>query len=112
MEMALTADPITAEKGAEYGLVSRVTEKGGAVEGAMELADRIAQRASFGCSIKADDSGGSGSKRSRVLGAPTSGYGCSVLVRGRQGGLKGLCGKAPTIVVGSLRYCAVVIIGG
>ena len=45
MEMALTADPITAEKGAEYGLVSRVTEKGGAVEGAMELADRIARNA-------------------------------------------------------------------
>ncbi|HBU75147.1 MAG TPA: enoyl-CoA hydratase [Acidimicrobiaceae bacterium] len=45
MEMALTADPITAEKGAEYGLVSRVTKKGGAVEGAMELADRIARNA-------------------------------------------------------------------
>ena len=29
----------------EYGLVSRVTEKGGAVEGAMELADRIARNA-------------------------------------------------------------------
>ena len=45
MEMALTADPITAEKAAEYGLVSRVTPTGGAVEAALELAERIAKNA-------------------------------------------------------------------
>lgn len=45
MEMALTADPITAEKAAEYGLVSRVTPTGGAVDAALELAERIAKNA-------------------------------------------------------------------
>lgn len=45
MEMALTADPITAERGLEYGLVSRVTPKGGAVDEAMALAERIARNA-------------------------------------------------------------------
>ena len=45
MEMALTADPITAEQGLNYGLVSRVTPKGGAVDGALALAERIARNA-------------------------------------------------------------------
>ena len=45
MEMALTADPISAERAAEYGLVARVTPKGGAVDAAMELAERIARNA-------------------------------------------------------------------
>ena len=45
MEMAITADPITAEEAANYGLVARVTEKGEAVEGALALAERIAQNA-------------------------------------------------------------------
>ncbi len=45
MEMAITADPITSEEAANYGLVARVTEKGKAIEGALELAARIAQNA-------------------------------------------------------------------
>ncbi len=45
MEMALTADPITAEEGHEYGLIARLTEKGGAVDGAIALAERIARNA-------------------------------------------------------------------
>jgi enoyl-CoA hydratase len=45
MEMALTADPITAEEAAELGLVARLTEPGGAVDAAMELAERIAKNA-------------------------------------------------------------------
>lgn len=45
MEMALTADPITAERALEYGLVARVAPKGGAVDVAMELAERIAKNA-------------------------------------------------------------------
>ncbi len=45
MEMALTADPITAEQAFEYGLVARVAPKGGAVDVAMELAERIAKNA-------------------------------------------------------------------
>lgn len=45
MEMALTADPITAEDGAQYGLISRLAEPGSAVDVAMELAERIARNA-------------------------------------------------------------------
>ena len=36
----ITADPITAEEAYEYGMVARLTEPGGAVEGAMALAER------------------------------------------------------------------------
>ncbi len=45
MEMALTAEPITAEQGLSYGLVSRVAEPGTAVDVAMGLAERIAKNA-------------------------------------------------------------------
>ena len=41
MEMALTGDPITAERGAELGLVNRLAEPGGAVHVALELAAAI-----------------------------------------------------------------------
>src|SRR5438445_9745917 len=43
MELALTGDPIPAERFAELGLVNRVTEPGGAVEAALELAGRLAK---------------------------------------------------------------------
>jgi enoyl-CoA hydratase len=45
MEMALTADPITAEQAFEHGLVARLTEPGGAVDAALALAERIARNA-------------------------------------------------------------------
>ena len=45
MEMALTADPITAEEGHQYGLIARLTAKGGAVDEAIALAERIARNA-------------------------------------------------------------------
>ena len=45
MEMAITADPITAEEAFEYGMVARLTEKGEAVDGAMALAERVAKNA-------------------------------------------------------------------
>ncbi len=45
MEMAITADPITAEEAAELGLVARLAEPGHAVEVAMELAERVARNA-------------------------------------------------------------------
>jgi enoyl-CoA hydratase len=41
-EMALTGDPITAQRGHDFGLVNRVTEAGGALDGALELAAAIA----------------------------------------------------------------------
>jgi len=45
MELALTADPISAERGYELGLVNRLTEPGGAVDEAMAVAERIARNA-------------------------------------------------------------------
>ena len=45
MEMALTSDPISAERGHDLGLVARLTEPGQACSAALELAERIAQNA-------------------------------------------------------------------
>ncbi|MEA2380696.1 MAG: enoyl-CoA hydratase [Solirubrobacteraceae bacterium] len=42
LEMALTGDPISAERGYELGFVNRITEPGGAVDAALELAAAIA----------------------------------------------------------------------
>jgi enoyl-CoA hydratase len=42
MELALTGDPIPAERAAELGLVNRVTDPGRAVDAATELAEAIA----------------------------------------------------------------------
>jgi enoyl-CoA hydratase/carnithine racemase len=42
MEMALTGEPISAERGYEVGLVNRLAEPGGAVDAALELAAAIA----------------------------------------------------------------------
>ncbi|WP_026910931.1 crotonase/enoyl-CoA hydratase family protein [Patulibacter minatonensis] len=48
MEMALTGDPITAERGHQVGLVNVVAEPGGALDAALALADRIAQNGPLG----------------------------------------------------------------
>jgi enoyl-CoA hydratase len=45
MELALTGDPILAERAAELGLVNRLAEPGGAVEVALGLAAEIAANA-------------------------------------------------------------------
>ena len=45
MELALTGEPMLAERGYELGLVNRLTEPGGALEAAVELAGQIAQNA-------------------------------------------------------------------
>jgi enoyl-CoA hydratase/carnithine racemase len=42
MELALTGDPITAERGYELGLVNRLAAPGQALETALELAAAIA----------------------------------------------------------------------
>ena len=42
MEMLLTGDPIDARRAAEVGLVNRLTPEGGALDGALELAARVA----------------------------------------------------------------------
>ncbi|MFI6361402.1 crotonase/enoyl-CoA hydratase family protein [Nocardia sp. NPDC050630] len=41
LELLLTGDPIGAERAAEVGLVNRLTEEGGALEGALALAETI-----------------------------------------------------------------------
>jgi enoyl-CoA hydratase len=43
MEMALTGDPILAERGHELGLVNRLAEPGAALDAALELAEVIAE---------------------------------------------------------------------
>jgi enoyl-CoA hydratase len=43
MELALTGDPILAERAFELGLVNRLAEPGGALDAALELAEQIAQ---------------------------------------------------------------------
>jgi enoyl-CoA hydratase len=43
LEMALTGDPISAQRGYELGLVNRLTDPGGAVDAALELAAAIAK---------------------------------------------------------------------
>jgi len=48
MEMAVTGDPITAEDGAQFGLIARLVEPGEAVTAAIELAERIAKNAPLG----------------------------------------------------------------
>ena len=45
MELALTGDPIDAERGFELGFVNRLTEPGAALESALELAAAIAVNA-------------------------------------------------------------------
>lgn len=51
MEMALTGDPISAEKALEYGLVTRVTEPGKTVDEAVALATRIAKNAPLSVAV-------------------------------------------------------------
>jgi enoyl-CoA hydratase len=46
--MALTGDPILAERAYELGMVNRLTEPGGALEGALELAAQISPNAPLG----------------------------------------------------------------
>lgn len=45
MELALTGDPISAERGHELGLVNRLAEEGSAVEEALKLAEQVAVNA-------------------------------------------------------------------
>ena len=45
MEMAITGDPISAEEAAELGLVARLADRGGAVDVALRLAERVAKNA-------------------------------------------------------------------
>jgi len=47
-ELALTGDPIVAERAYELGMINRLTEPGGALDGALELAARITPNAPLG----------------------------------------------------------------
>ena len=48
LEMLLTGDPIGAERAAEVGLVNRLTDEGGALDAALELAGTIAANGPVG----------------------------------------------------------------
>jgi enoyl-CoA hydratase len=45
MELALTGDPISAERGYELGVVNRLAEPGGALDAALELAGQVSVNA-------------------------------------------------------------------
>jgi enoyl-CoA hydratase len=45
MELALTGDPITAERAAHFGLVNQLVEPGQALTAALVLAERVAANA-------------------------------------------------------------------
>lgn len=45
MEMAMTGDPISAERGYEVGLVNRLADPGGALDAALALAEAVAPNA-------------------------------------------------------------------
>ena len=45
MEMAITGEPITAEQAMEAGMLSELTEQGGALDAAVGWADRVAENA-------------------------------------------------------------------
>jgi enoyl-CoA hydratase len=51
MEMALTGQPIAAERAFECGLVARLAEPGQAVDRALELAEKIASNAPLGVTV-------------------------------------------------------------
>jgi len=51
MEMALTAQPILAEKAHEYGLVTRLCDPGSAVTTALELAEDISKNAPLAVAV-------------------------------------------------------------
>ncbi|MDH3684277.1 MAG: crotonase/enoyl-CoA hydratase family protein [Acidimicrobiia bacterium] len=48
MKMALTGEPITGEEAHRHGLVVEITERGGAVDAAVALGERIAKNAPLG----------------------------------------------------------------
>lgn len=54
MEMAITGDPITAEQAAELGFVARLVDRGGAVDAALRLAERVAKNAPLAVTASKD----------------------------------------------------------
>ncbi len=71
MELALTGDPITAERGYELGLVNRLAEPGEALAAALELAGQIAANGAAGAGRHQADPDRVGRLARRgVLGAP------------------------------------------
>ncbi len=104
MELALTGDPISAERGAELGLVNRVTEAGGALDGALELADAVARNAPLGArGVQADPHRVARVVPGRGLAAPGRDLRAGVRLRGRARGRHRLRGEARPGVEGASR---------
>ena len=53
MEMALTGEPVSAERLAELGVVNRVTDPGGALDAAFSWRDDCSQRAPRAAGLEA-----------------------------------------------------------
>ena len=60
LELLLTGEPIDADRAAALGLVNRLTDEGGALDGALELAAPIAANGPLAVAV---------TKRDRSLGA-------------------------------------------
>ena len=105
MEMALTADPITAQEAHTIGLVSRLTEPGKAVDAAMELAERIARNAPLSVAASKDIiKGTQGMTEAEAWDLPEAAVRLRVHVRGRQGGPAGVRREAGAELVGALTW--------
>jgi enoyl-CoA hydratase len=76
MELALTGEPILAEKAQEVGLVSRLAEPGQAVDAALELAGQIARNAPLAVAVSKQimrDSRGMNEEDAWALQGPLAG---------------------------------------
>ena len=101
MELALTGDPMTAQQALEWGLVSRVTEKGQAVDVAMELAERIARNAPLAVAASKEIIRTShGLTEEEAWKAQGALFQRGVHVGGRQGGIARLRREAGAELVG------------
>ena len=102
-ELALTGDPISAERGYEIGLVNRLAEPGDGGRGALELARGIAaQRPARGRGDQADRRRAVGLERGRLLGPAGRDLRARARLRGRARGRRRLQREARAGVEGPL----------
>ena len=104
MELALTGDPIPAERGAELGLVNRVAEPGGALDAALELADDDRQERPAGADrLQAHPGRGARLERGREVAEAGRDLRAGVRLGGRARGRHGVRRETGAAMEGSLK---------